>query len=111
MSKKQIAKIAYIVIFMLVLVIPGIGTFIWKQEAIGNEEAVDFKDMNYGNAAEKIDDYFSVKFGFVLHINLGLYLVSSVLSTNHRHHSIYQNSCNGREDYHQYWIHLAIGAI
>ena len=50
---------------MLVLVIPGIGTFIWKQEAMGNEEAVDFKDMNYSNAADKIDDYFSVKFGFI----------------------------------------------
>ena len=64
MNKKQIAKIVYIVLFMLVLVIPGIGTFIWKQEAMGNEEAVDFKDMNYNNAADKIDDYFSVKFGF-----------------------------------------------
>ena len=64
MSKKQIAKIAYIVIFMLVLVIPGIGTFIWKQESMGNEEVVDFKDINYSNAAEKIDDYFSAKFGF-----------------------------------------------
>lgn len=64
MNKKQIAKIAYIVIFMLVLVIPGIGTFIWKQEAMGNEETVDFKDMNYSNAADKIDDYFSMKFGF-----------------------------------------------
>ena len=50
-NKKQIAKIIYIVLFMLVLVIPGIGTFIWKQEAMGNEEAVDFKDMNYSNAA------------------------------------------------------------
>ena len=64
MNKKQIAKIVYIVLFMLVLVIPGIGTFIWKQETMGNEEAVDFKDMNYNNAADKIDDYFSVKFGF-----------------------------------------------
>lgn len=64
MNKKQIAKIVYIVLFMLVLVIPGIGTFIWKQEAMGNEEVVDFKDMNYNNAADKIDDYFSVKFGF-----------------------------------------------
>ena len=64
MNKKQIAKIVYIVLFMLVLVVPGIGTFIWKQEAMGNEEAVDFKDMNYSNAADKIDDYFSVKFGF-----------------------------------------------
>ena len=65
MNKKQIAKIVYIVLFVLVLVIPGIGTFIWKQEAMGNEEAVDFKDMNYNNAADKIDDYFSVKFGFI----------------------------------------------
>lgn len=76
MSSKKILKIAYIVVFLLALVIPGIWTFVDKQENIGNEETVDFSDLNYLNAADKIDSYMSTGFGFrnkLVQINNQLY--------------------------------------
>lgn len=62
-SKKAL-KIAYITAFILALLIPGVWTFVGKQETIGNEETVDFSDMNYWNASDKIDGYMNQKFGF-----------------------------------------------
>ncbi len=76
MGLRKILKIAYIVLFLLALVIPGVWTFVDKQKNIGNEETVDFSDMNYFNAAEKIDSYMSTGFGFrnkLVHINNQLY--------------------------------------
>lgn len=64
MSGNKILKMAYIVIFILALVIPGVWTFVGKQENIGNEEVVDFSDANYFNVADKADEYMNQKFGF-----------------------------------------------
>lgn len=77
MSFKKILKIAYIVLFLLALVIPGVWTFAGKQENIGNEETVDFSDSNYMNIADKIDSYMSVGFGFrnkLVYMNNQIYL-------------------------------------
>lgn len=64
MCKKQIPKIIYLVIFILMMVVPGVGTFLMEQETVGNEQPVDFSDINYVNASDKIDSYMSMKFGF-----------------------------------------------
>ncbi len=76
MGKKKILKTAYIVLFLLALIIPGVWTFVNKQENIGNEETVDFSDISYLNAADKIDSYLSTGFGFrnkLVQINNQLY--------------------------------------
>ena len=64
MSRKDALKMAYVVIFILLLAIPGIWTFVGQQDTIGNEETVDFSDANYWNIADKVDDYLNQKFGF-----------------------------------------------
>ena len=64
MSGNKVLKMTYIVIFLLALVIPGVWTFIGKQETIGNEEVVDFSDANYFNVADKAEEYMNQKFGF-----------------------------------------------
>ena len=64
MSGNKILKMTYIVIFLLALVIPGVWTFIGKQETIGNEEVVDFSDADYFNVADKAEEYMNQKFGF-----------------------------------------------
>lgn len=77
MSSKKILKIVYIVLFLLALVIPGIWTFVGRQENIGNEETVDFSDANYMNISEKIDSYMSTGFGFrnkLVQMNNQIYL-------------------------------------
>ena len=64
MSFKKKLKISYIVLFLMALVIPGVWTFVGKQENIGNEETVDFSDVNYLNISDKVDSYMSSGFGF-----------------------------------------------
>lgn len=64
MSFKKNLKISYIVLFLMALVIPGVWTFVGKQENIGNEETVDFSDVNYLNISDKVDSYMSSGFGF-----------------------------------------------
>lgn len=76
MSKNKIIKIIYIVLFMCALIIPGIWTFVDKQEAVGNETQVDFSDVNYMNFASKADKFMSQKFGFrnnLVQMNSALY--------------------------------------
>ena len=76
MSKNKIIKVIYIVLFMCALIIPGIWTFVGKQEAVGNETQVDFSDVNYKNFATKADKFMSQKFGFrnnLVQMNSALY--------------------------------------
>lgn len=76
MSKNKIIKIIYIVLFMCALIIPGIWTFVGKQEIVGNETQVDFSDVNYKNFASKADKFMSQKFGFrndLIQMNSALY--------------------------------------
>lgn len=61
---KNILKIVYVTVFILALIIPGIWTFVGSQETIGNEEQVNFSDVNYWNISDKVDSYMNTKFGF-----------------------------------------------
>ena len=62
--------------FMSMLTIPGIWTFVGHQETVGNETPVDFSDVNYKNFASKADKFMSQKFGFrndLIQMNSTLY--------------------------------------
>ena len=61
--KKSIMKKIYIVFFLLMLAVPGVVTVFAPSEAVGNEEKAELNDINYMNAADKFDDWFSQSFG------------------------------------------------
>lgn len=61
---KNILKMAYVTVFILALIIPGIWTFVGSQKTIGNEEEVDFSDADYWNISDKVDSFMNTKFGF-----------------------------------------------
>lgn len=73
------AKIIYCGVFFLLLLLPGVFTFIGKKQTIGNETQAEISEANYLNLSEQIDDYLSAGFGFrseliQLHNNLFYYL-------------------------------------
>lgn len=62
--KRKIALTIYIVLFLAIIAAGGVMTFLGAHKPIGNEEQVDFKDVNYLNATNRFDAWVSQNFGF-----------------------------------------------
>lgn len=60
----KILKKIYIVVFIVIMAVPGIWTLFQDKTTIGNEDAKDMSGATYLTFSEKFDDYFSSNFGF-----------------------------------------------
>lgn len=62
--KNKIAKIIYVVLFILVSATPAVTMLFTGSDTIGNEEKKQLTDVDYMNFSDKFDSFFSTEFGF-----------------------------------------------